>query len=272
VSEQPGFQLSGDAAELRERYPVRYFMTPWASGLVALAALQPGERVLDLACGTGLVTRLAAPEVGPTGQVTGLDINAGMLAVARSLPPPSGPAIRWVEGNAEAMDFQDGSFDVILCQQGLQFFPDRLTALREMHRVLAPGGRVALSVWKSAGPYNIAVAEALERHVGMETANKYRASRVVPNAGALHRLLVEAGFCSVQVRASALTIRLPPLASFVPGHLCGSPVAGAVAALSEDGWAALTRQVESALQGYADGDGVAVPDEINVATGQKQGC
>jgi len=119
MSELSGFQVSADAAKLREQYSIRYFIGPWAPGLVALAALQPGECVLDVACGTGLVTRLAAPEVGPTGQVTGVDINAAMLAVARSLPPPSGAAITWVEGDAGAMDFPDASFEVILCQQGL---------------------------------------------------------------------------------------------------------------------------------------------------------
>lgn len=269
MTEQSGFQLSGDAAELRERYSVRYFMGPWAPGLVAVAALQPGERVLDLACGTGLVTRLAAPEVGPTGQVTGLDINTAMLVVARSLPAPSGASIGWVKGNAGAMDFPDGSFDIILCQQGLQFFPDKPAAVREMHRVLAPAGRVVLTVWKSAGPYNIAVTEALERHVGAETANKYRATRVVPDGDALGRLLVAAGFRMVQVRPSAMTIRLPPLETFVLGHLLGNPVAPAVAALSEEGRAALVRQVSAGLQGYADGDGVAVPDEINIAMAQK---
>ena len=81
MSELSGFQVSGDAAKLREQYSVRYFIGPWTPGLVALAALQPGERVLDVACGTGLVARLAAPEVGPTGQVTGVDINTAMLAV-----------------------------------------------------------------------------------------------------------------------------------------------------------------------------------------------
>lgn len=268
MSEQSGFQVSGDAAKLRERCSVRYFIGPWAPGLVALAALRQGERVLDLACGSGVVTRLAAPEVGPTGQVTGLDINAGMLAVARSLPPPAGASIKWVEGNAGTLVFPDASFEVVLCQQGLQFFPDKPAALREMHRVLVPGGRVLISVWKSAGPYNVAVGEALERHAGVETATKYRASRVVPNGEVLHRLLVDAGFRAVQIRPSAMTVRLPTLESFVLGHLSGSPVADAVAALSEDQRAALAKQVKRALQPYADGDGVAVPDEINIAMGQ----
>lgn len=261
-----GYRVSGDAAKLRERYSVRYFIGPWAPGLVALAALQPGERVLDVACGTGVVTRLAAPQVGPTGQVTGLDINAAMLDVARSLPPPSGASIGWVEESAAAMGFADASFEVILCQQGLQFFPDKPAALREMRRVLVAGGRVVLSVWKSPGPYNVAVAEALEQHAGMEAATRFRASRVVPDAEALHRLFVEAGFRAVQVRPIAMTIRLPSLETFVLGHLSGMPVADAVAALSAERRAALAGQVKTALQPYADGDGVAVPDEINIAT------
>jgi ubiquinone/menaquinone biosynthesis C-methylase UbiE len=98
-----------------------------------------------------------------------------MLAVARTLPPLSGTAITWIEGSAVAMEFPDASFDVILCQQGVQFFPDKTAALREMHRVLVPGGRVLLSVWKTAGPYNIAVGKALEQHVSVETATRYRA-------------------------------------------------------------------------------------------------
>ena len=91
MGEGSGFQVSGNAAELYERYAVPYVLGPWAPELVELAALKRGDRVLDLACGTGVVARLAAPRVGPTGHVTGLDLNAGMLAVARTLPPPSGP-------------------------------------------------------------------------------------------------------------------------------------------------------------------------------------
>ncbi len=264
MSEQSGYQVSGNAAEMYERYATQY-MRPWVPDLVGLAELRPGERVLDLACGTGVVARLAATHVGPTGRVTGLDFNAGMLAVARAVPPAPGATLHWVEGSAVAMDLPDASFDAILCQQGLQFFPDKLAALREMHRVLVPGGRVLFSVWKSASPYNIAAGEALERFVGAEIANKYRASRVVPDADALHRMLVESGFHAIQIRPREMIVSLPSIETFVIGHLSSSPVAGAVAALSEERRAAFAREVKAALQPYADGDGVAIPDEVNIA-------
>ncbi len=268
MSEPSGYQVSGNAAELYERYATQY-MGPWVPDLIGLAELRPGERVLDLACGTGVVARLAATQVGSTGRVTGLDFNAGMLAVARTLLPVPGAAIHWVEGSAVAMDLRDASFDVILCQQGLQFFPDRCAALREMHRVLVPGGRVLLSVWKSASPYNIAAGDALERYAGAVVANQYRAARVVPDATAMHRMLDESGFHAIQIRPQAMTIRLPAIETFVIGHLSSSPVAGALAALSGEQRAAFARQVRTALQPYADGDGVAFPDEINIAMARK---
>ncbi len=140
------FQVSATAAEQYERYPVRFILGPWAPGLIEAAALQAGQHVLDVACGTGVVTRLAAGQVGETGQVTGLDINPGMLTVARTLPRPAGAPITWQEGSALALPFPDAAFDAVLCQQGLQFFPDRPLAVREIHRVLRPGGRVAVSV------------------------------------------------------------------------------------------------------------------------------
>jgi ubiquinone/menaquinone biosynthesis C-methylase UbiE len=257
--------VSRNAAELYERYAVPYVLGPWVPELGELAGLQQGDRVLDVACGTGVVARLAAPRVGETGQVIGLDLNAGMLAVARALPPPPGAAIVWKEGSAMAIDLADQSVDVVLCQQGLQFFPDKLSALREMHRVLVPGGRLLLSVWKSAGPYNTAVADALERHVDLDTATKYRANRVVPEAQELRRLLLDAGFQDVHVRSSRMTIALPPIEQFVLNHLSSAPVAGAVAALTDAKRAALAADVRDALQSYADGDGVAVPDETNLA-------
>jgi ubiquinone/menaquinone biosynthesis C-methylase UbiE len=267
MSEQSGFQVSGRAAELYEQYPARYLLGPWAPGLVALASLQAGERVLDLACGTGVVARLAAKSAG---QVTGLDINAGMLAVARSLSTPPGAAITWVEASAAATGLPDDCFDVVLCQQGLQFFPDKSTTLREVRRVLLSGGRALFSTWKSMGPYHRAVGDALERLLGVEVATKWRSTRLgLPDDAALRRSFIETGFREVQVRPKTMVVHLPAIQTFVLGHLAGTPVAEALASLSAEKRAALARQVKVALQPYADAESVAVPDEVNVSIAHK---
>ena len=136
------FQLSDEAAERYERCPARYILGPWAPLLVNAARPTAGERVLDVACGTGVVARIAAERVGPSGRVIGVDLNPGMIRVARSLPAPIGAPIEWLERSALDLRLEDASFDVVLCQQGLQFFPDKALALREMRRVLDHGGRL----------------------------------------------------------------------------------------------------------------------------------
>src|SRR5262249_50062060 len=149
------WQVTAEAAELYERYPARYMLGPWAPLLVDPARLKGGERVLGGACGPGLGGRHAAQRVGPAGQVVGVDLNPGMIAVARSLPAPTGAPVEWLEGSALDLQLPDAGFDAVLCQQGLQFFPDKLVALREMRRVLDHGGRLALSVWTGIGPYTL---------------------------------------------------------------------------------------------------------------------
>jgi ubiquinone/menaquinone biosynthesis C-methylase UbiE len=106
---------------------------------------------LDVACGTGIVARTAARVLGGTGQVIGLDISAPMLAAARSAAEQENVAVGWREGTAIALPWAEPVFDVVFCQQDLQFFPDRLSALHEMHRVLKPGGRLVLGVWRGIG-------------------------------------------------------------------------------------------------------------------------
>jgi SAM-dependent methyltransferase len=125
------FQLSDEAAEHYERCPARYILGPWAPLLVNAARPAAGERVLDVACGTGVVARIAAERVGPGGRVVGVDLNPGMIRVARSLPAPIGAPIEWLERSALDLGLEDASFDVVLCQQGLQFFPDKALALRD---------------------------------------------------------------------------------------------------------------------------------------------
>jgi SAM-dependent methyltransferase len=222
--------------------------------------------VLDVACGTGAVARAAAQRVGASGSVTGLDLNAGMLAVARSLPAPPGAAITWIQRDATDTQLPAKSFDAVLCQQGLQFFPDKTAALRDLHRVLVSGGRLAISVWRTTGVYNSAVGKALAEHVGIDVASRFCASRDVPAGDELVRLAVAAGFQDVTLHVQQLIARLPAPAAFVPGHLAATPIASDVKAMSGPARAALGGAVARLLAAYAQGDGLAFPEEVNVVT------
>jgi ubiquinone/menaquinone biosynthesis C-methylase UbiE len=258
------WQLAGNAAELYEKVLVPITFQPWAADLIEVADLRHGERVLDVACGTGVVARLAAQHVGTRGGVTGLDLNAGMLCVARSLPSPPGASVTWVEGSALAMPLPDASFDVLLCQQGFQFFPDPRAGLQEMKRVLVPGGRVLLSLWEGPTPYTVALSAAVERHAGPEAATTLRRSRHCPDPERVRDSLAEAGFRDAHARPRTLTRRLPRVAEFVLRHLAATPVAGAVAGLSEGARATLADEVSMALRPYEDGDGIVFPEVVNV--------
>lgn len=260
------WQLTLEAAELYEHCPARYILGPWAPLLVDAANLAPDERVLDVACGTGVVTRIAAKRVGPMGRVVGVDLNPGMIAVAQSLSAPAGARIEWLERSALDLRLEDASFDVVLCQQGLQFFPDKVVALREMHRVLNHGGRLALSVWNSTGLYNNTVGDALARLVGNEVAVRFNASRQVPTAEDLRSLATEAGFSAVDVRVSRIDVHLPRLDKFVLDHLAATPVASAIAAADPEARKKIGASVMEQLRRYADGDGVTYPEETHVLT------
>ena len=159
----------GSAAETYEKYFVPAMFVPWADILLRHASPQPGERVLDVACGTGIVARLAAPLVGSKGQAVAVDVNPAMLAVARAHPAPSDATIHWQEGNAVALPFPDGAFDMVLCQHGLQFIPDRASAVREMRRVLAPGGRALVIVLQALARHPVfeTLVESASRHLSL---------------------------------------------------------------------------------------------------------
>ena len=266
MSEQAQWQLSGSAPEMYERSLVPVIFALWAAVLIERAVLQPGERVLDVACGTGIVARLAAPQVGSHGQMTGLDLNPGMLAVACTLPPGAGAAIDWREGSAGVLPFADATFDVILCQQGLQFFPDRPATLREMRRVLIPGGRLALAVWRSNQhhPFFGALADALTRHVSPEAGAGGRAPFALGDATELRTLITGAGFSDVGIHIEILPMRVTSLEQYVPEQLAATPMAGAVAAAGESARTALLRDISIAVQAYRDDEGWVFPMEAHI--------
>ncbi|MCB0091967.1 MAG: methyltransferase domain-containing protein [Caldilineaceae bacterium] len=260
------WQLHGSAADLYERYLVPTLFTPWAHDLLDAAALQPGERVLDVACGTGSVTRLIGPQIGPRGHLTALDLNADMLSAAQTYITTATPSIRWLQADVLEMPVDNADFDVVLCQQSFQFFPDKLRALREMHRVLAPGGRLAFNISRGLAhnPYIRALADGLEHHIGVEAGDSMRAPCGFGNAEMLRALLVQAGFDATHIRIAFLIIRHPQPAEFIRGQLAATPVADQVAALSEARQEALVGEVLANLRGYIDDDGLAAPYETHV--------
>jgi ubiquinone/menaquinone biosynthesis C-methylase UbiE len=136
-------QVTHSAAEVYEAFFVPALFRQWAPKMAQAAGLAAGQRVLDVACGTGVLAREAVKHVGPSGAVTGLDRNEGMLAVARR----EAPDVEWQLGRAEALPFDAATFDAVVSQFGLMFFEDQTAALEEMWRVLRPGGRLAVTVW-----------------------------------------------------------------------------------------------------------------------------
>ena len=258
------FQVQGNAAERYERWVVPF--GPWVPALLDLADLKPGARVLDIATGTGVVARLAARRVSPGGMVTGLDLNEAMLEEARRLPLPPGLTVDWREGSALALPFADETYNVVLCQQGLQFFPDRVKALGEMRRVLAAGGRVAVSVWTGPSSYFVAMREGLARYVSPDAAISGAAAFSLGDDAELRGLVEAAGFHDVVVHPVRLTLRLPPPEEFLLRHLSAIPAADLVAAAGPEVHAALVAHMKSATRAYVDGYGLAVPQEVNVAT------
>lgn len=258
-------------AEMYEHYFVPAMFQPWAAVLLDHAALQARERVLDLACGTGVVARQVAPLVGAEGAVVALDMNPAMLAVARARPAPSGATIQWQEGNAMALPFQEGGFDVVLCQHGLSFFPDRAGAVREIRRVLAPGGRALVIVLQALEQHPVfeALMTSVARHLALPLAS-VMTPFALPDADALRNLFTEAGFQKVEILPESTTVRFLEPERFVPLAVMSSAAAvPAFAQLAAPERAALIESVradvEPVLSRYREADAVTFPMFAHIA-------
>lgn len=258
-----GKSYAGSAPENYERYFVPAIGAPLAAALVDVAAPQPGERALDVACGTGVVTRLVAERVGSGGAVAGLDANPGMLAVARSV---QGRAIEWHQSSAESLPFSDDAFDLVTCQMGLQFFPDKAAALREQHRVLAPGGRVALNLPGPTPPLFQAFADALARHVGPQAAGFVHVVFSLHDADDIRALMTEAGFQDVRVEAATATLPLPAPADFMWQYIHSTPLVSVIGQVSDEQRAALERDVTAAWRAAEVDGGLSLAVRVTTVT------
>lgn len=255
-----GFQLATPGAAAYDERLVPAFFLPCAVRLLELTPPAVGDRVLDLAGGTGAVARLAAPAVGPAGSVLVVDVNPAMIAYGSAQPRQSPTPIHWRRADAAALPVPEESVDVVYCQQGLQFFADPDQALAEVARVLVPGGRFAAAVWRSLpdNPAFAAFVDVLPRHLPAPAAASLRAAFRGPHGRALADLLAAAGLVGIRTRLASFEARFDSPRTFFEAEVAGSPLAGPVAGLSAPARDRLAGDVDRALQSSTDDDGLVL--------------
>jgi SAM-dependent methyltransferase len=249
-------------AEMYEAFLGPAIFHPWAGALLEQALPAPGEHVLDLACGTGIVARQVAPVVRPGGRVVGLDISPDMLRVAGLRAAEQALEVDWREGDAGDHDLPDSSFDLLLCQQGLQFFPNRPGATRHMRRVLRDGGRAVVSVWKGLDHHDTfrAICEAEARVLDVPLEDVARPF-LMDDAGELESLFREAGFGNVNLSTRQKEVVFPSADEFVRNITLAA--AAVMPELEQIDSAELVDAVKSesapVLERYRRGDALAFP-------------
>jgi SAM-dependent methyltransferase len=259
-------QVTKSAAEVYEEFFVPALFQEWAARVADAASLRPGQRVLDVACGTGVLTRAAAERVGPAGTVAGLDLNDGMLSVARR----TAPHLDWRQGRAEALPYEPASFDAVVSQFGLMFFEDRRAALAEMMRVLRPGGRLAVAVWDSLeeSPGYAAVTGLLQRLFGSRAADALRAPFVLGDRSALLSHFGAAGIPDTKLTTLRGTARFPSIQAWMYTDVRGWTLDEMI---DDRQFASLVAEAEKELRRFVGADGsVAFDLPAHIVTATKR--
>jgi ubiquinone/menaquinone biosynthesis C-methylase UbiE len=254
------FRLSAAAAELYEAQFVPALFAEWAPRLIELAGVVPGQAVLDVACGTGIVARTVADRLGGRGCVVGLDLNEAMLAVARRVRPE----IEWRQGDAARLPFPDAAFDVALCQMAFMFFPDRAQALREMARVVTAGGTVALAVPSrlASQPAYAPFVELAAHHAGAEATGLLGTYFASGDLDELQRLVAAAGLHRTATRTYMGTVTCPSIDAFVATEVESTPLRERI---SDEVYARIREGARELLRPFTKADGTAaIPLEGHV--------
>lgn len=240
-----------EPAEVYDRCFVPALFAHWGPVVAAAAGIHPGERVLDVACGTGALTLAAAERAGPESSVVGLDVNPAMLAVARRKPAP----IEWCEAPAEALPFADADFDAVVSQFGMMFFTDRVAALGEMWRVLRPGGRLAVAVFDTIeqAPGYAALAGLLDEQFGQDVGDSLRAPFALGDSAQLLASAAAAGIAGAAVSREQGSVRFASIEALVSTERACIWTLGGL--LDEAQFAELRRAAPGVLQPFVAADG-----------------
>lgn len=258
-------QVTGSAPDIYETFFVPALFQQWAPMVADAARITRGQSVLDVACGTGILARVAAERVAPDGWVLGLDRNEGMLAIARQ----KAPKVDWKLGRAEELPFPDATFDAVISQFGLMFFDDRRAAVKEMWRVLAPGGRLSVAVWDALenSPGYAAMASLLERLFGARIASELHAPFALGNREALRSLFAGSGIPNVGVSTQPGEARFPSIEDWVRTDVKGWTLAELI---DDEQYRLLLREAGTTLRPYVRANGeVAFDAPAHIVTAEK---
>lgn len=242
-----------------DRELVPWLFEHWAEPMADLVAPLPSSRIVDLACGSGLMVRHLVGRLGATGRIHGVDVDPAMIGYASTTVDDG--RVAWHESDASRLPFETGGIDRVCCHQGLQFFPDRRAALTEVRRVLAPGGRVAVAVWGDieSNPWPAALSTAVGRVVGDDTGDGMKVVCDLGDPTEVGALLVLAGFERIQVEVHERTATHPDVRSAVGGQLSALPSGSAIGELGPERRAELVDLMSALLADHVGSGG-----ELNV--------
>ncbi len=261
------FQLSTAAAKLYESQKVPAVFEPLARATLQTYSLAGSVATLDVACGTGIISRLLSEKLTTPSRIVGSDLNPAMVEVARRMMPASPHTVEWFAADVTALPFEVGEFDVVFCQQGLQFFPEKVAALQELRRVLKPEGRLILTCWRAVSPLFQAISDSLVVRLSETAARQAVTPFAFRDEDIIKQLFSEAGFA--QCRVSALTVErtLAPPRSAIRDEILASTYEGEIRAAGGEVLEAVINDTESSLESYRREESIVVPQQTSLFEG-----
>lgn len=258
------YHLSTNAAEGYERQKVPSLFGPMARATLDAVSLPEGAHIIDVACGTGIISKVAAERLAGQGRIVGTDLNPAMIEVAQNTMPATRHRIEWCTCDVTELPFEDGEFDIAFCQQGLQFFPDKPKALSEVRRVLKANGQLFLTCWKSVTPLFQAASDSLRHRIGDEIAEQALRPYAFRDGNVISSLLKEAGFEIDNVSALVVDRHLTPPHHAVRAEILAQPFEQALRASGDATIDTIVEDVVVALEAYGDGEAITVPSEVHL--------
>lgn len=253
------FQLNSKTITVYEEQKVTSMFGPLARATIDAVGIDENDVILDIACGTGIVGRTIIKDIRPISPIVGMDLNSGMIEMARSITAPQSSSFDWHVADVEKLPFDSGKFTAVFCQQGIQYFPDDQAALKEMRRVMVEDGKLILTVWGGASDFFVEMAKSVSKHVGSEIADRYLAPFSYAKIDQLTDMLLNAGFGDVLRETLVVDRTMLNTKESIPKEILGHPAGPQIEQAGTDIVRAIAEDVSIACKEYQRGDDMIVP-------------